>query len=93
MRRITEWLVYLNVDVQCLDRKVGNPIFDIDVHFAINYLGFVDAKHPFDRFWLNALIDQNFGAFGVGDKEYILEAVEDSVEDAVTVFISAHMDS
>lgn len=92
IRLVADGLVYLNVDVGCLDREVGNPIFDIDVHFGINYLGFVAGNHPFDRPYLYALIDENFGAFGVGDRDYILDTVEESVEDAVTVFIAAHMD-
>lgn len=93
LQRFAETAVYLNVDVGCLDRDVGNPIFDIDVHFGIIYVGLNTRHHPFDLPFLSALINENFGAFGIGDEEYILEAVEESVEDAVTVFVSAHMGS
>lgn len=95
-RQASEGLIYLDVDVDCLVREVGNPIFDIDVHLGIEHLGIPGVEdvgnHPFDSLFLRALLDENYGAFGVGDGEYILEAIEESVEDAVTVFILAHME-
>ena len=92
MREAIDGLIYLGVSVGCLVREVGKPIFDIDVRLGIEYMGMRAMKHPFSDLVLRALLEKNYGAFGVGDKEYILEVVEDSVEDAVTVYIAAHMD-
>lgn len=91
-RHAREGHIYLDVAVWCLVREVGNPIFDIDVHLGIEYLGIHDWGHPFSNLFLQALLREDYGAFGVGDGEYILEAIEESVEDAVTVFILAHME-
>ena len=81
----SESLIVFDVDLFCLDREDLNPIFNVDVYFAL-YI-FYD-----DRFSGSVLIDWGFGAFGVGGRDYILQSVEDSVEDAITAYIRANFD-
>lgn len=80
-----ETLIVFDVDVLCLDREDLNPIFNVDVYFAL-YI-FYD-----ERLAGSMLIDWGFGAFGVGGRDYILQSVEDSVEEAITAYIRANFD-
>lgn len=72
-------VLYLSVDVSCIEREAGNPVFRIDVDFEYLEEGGV--------FWK---LDWNYGTYGVGAAEYILDVVEDRVEMAITDFIRAH---
>ena len=81
----SEALLVLDVEANCLERDNLNPVFDIDVYFAVYRL--VDGLYS-GAF----LADWAFGSFGIGDRDYILRSVEDSVEDAITAYIKANFD-
>ena len=67
----------LLVDVSCLEMAVGNPVFRVDVYFL----------HRTDVFWR---LNWNYGTIGIGGADFIMDVVEDSVEDATIDFIRAH---
>ena len=81
----SDGLIVLDVELNCLERDGLNPIFRIDVYFALYW--FEDGAYTG-----TLLIDWDFGRFGVGDGDYILRSVEDSVEDAITAYVKANFD-
>ena len=87
VEHVKEGRLQLKISVDCLRRGPENPIFVIDVYFAI-----VFAFTPGDIRFLKVLLDRNFGTFGLGGEDYILSAIEDAVERAATVYIRAHME-
>lgn len=80
--------LHLQITVLCLDRGEANPIFNHDVFF-------VPARpDTFNEFLTTTryVLDYNFGTFGVGPSEYILQSVKESVEEAVTEYLRANFD-
>ena len=74
-------MIFLSVDLSCLQRDGGNPIFRLDVYFE-----YVEKDRAI--FWQ---LGRNYGTYGIGGEDYILDVVDDSVELAITDFIRAHM--
>ena len=76
-------LLVLAVHVGCLGREIGNPVFDLDVHFAV-------YSQTAGQFAGASLVDWQFGTFGIGGRDYILRAVDDAVEDAIFAYVQAN---
>jgi len=75
------WLekdLFLNVSVNCLKLENNNPVFNIDVRFGI-----ADMAVRFAN---------NFGYMGIGDKDFIEDALQGSVEKAITAYLEANFD-
>ena len=68
----------LVVDLKCLDRGNNNPIFNLNVRYSVSFDG-----ETWDSWW-------DYGTFGVGPEDYMIDAIKDSVEFAVTNLILAH---
>ena len=81
-------ILQLKTVVQCLDPDARNHIFAIDVYFAITLVDFT----PGDNLFLPILLDKNFGTFGIGGRDYILETIKSAIERAATIYIRAHME-
>ena len=81
----SEAILVLDVQANCLERDNLNPVFDVDVYFAL--YRFVDGLYSG-----SFLADWEFGSFGIGDHDYILQSVEDAVEDAITAYVKANFD-
>ena len=76
LEHVNEGLLQLKIIVQCLPRDPGNPIFVIDVYFAIVLADFT----PGDGLFLKIFLDRNFGTFGLGGEDYILATLKEAVE-------------
>ena len=76
-------LLVLAIHVGCLGRQTGNPVFDLDVHFAVYF-------QTAGQFAGASLVDWQFGSFGIGGRDYILRAVDDAVEDAISAYVQAN---
>lgn len=74
----------LSTNLSCVERDGFNPIFQIGVEFVIKEWNGVE--------FIYLAIQRPFGYFGIGDKEYILQQVENSVENALTAYIRANFD-
>ena len=71
--------LYLDLSVSCLDREDGSFVYAIDAYFAIH--------SPLGG--QRMLIARRFGRLGLGDRTSILQAIQESVEDAAGAFLSA----
>ena len=71
--------LYLDLSVSCLDREDGSFVYAVDAYFAIH--------SPLGGQRL--LIARRFGRLGLGDRTSILQAIQESVEDAAGAFLSA----
>ena len=72
--------LYLDLSVSCLDREDGSFVYSIDAYFAVH--------SPLGGERL--LIARRFGRLGLGDRTSILQAVQESVEDAAAAFLTAN---
>ena len=72
--------LYLDLSVSCLDREDGSFVYAIDAYFAIH--------SPLGGQRL--LIARRFGRLGLGDRTSILQAIQESVEDAADAFLLAN---
>ena len=72
--------LYLDLSVSCLDREDGSFVYAVDVYFA--------THSPLGGQRL--LIARRFGRLGIGDRTSILQAIQESVEDAADVFLIAN---
>ncbi|PTO84334.1 hypothetical protein CWN98_17230 [Vibrio splendidus] len=72
--------IYLNLIVNCVPLKSGNPVFSIRTNFA--------RFQPFPAI----IIDNEFGTTGIGPEDFIKQAFKESVENAVTAHIKANFD-
>jgi hypothetical protein len=72
--------LYLDLSVSCLDRDDGSFVYAIDTYFAIH--------SPLSGQRL--LIARRFGRLGLGDRTSILQAIQESVEDAAAAFLTAN---
>ena len=72
--------LYLDLSVSCLDREDGSFVFAIEGYFAIH--------SPLGG--QRMLIARRFGRLGLGDRTSILQAIQESVEDAAGAFLVAN---
>ena len=72
--------LYLDLSVSCLDREDGSFVFAIDAYFA--------TYSPLGG--QRMLIARRFGRLGLGDRTSILQAIQESVEDAADAFLAAN---
>ena len=72
--------LYLDLSVSCLDREDGSFVYSVDAYFAIH--------SPLGGQRL--LIARRFGRLGLGDRTSILQAIQESVEDAGKVYLKAN---
>ena len=72
--------LYLDLSVSCLDREDGSFVYAVDAYFAIH--------SPLSGQRL--LIARRFGRLGLGDRTSILQAIQESVEDAAAAFLTAN---
>ena len=80
LRHLSVRVLTLHANVFCMARESGWPsVFDIEVYFSYR-----DENHvEWMLFW-------QYGAFGIGDSDFIMDSIEDGVEEAITDFIRAH---
>lgn len=71
--------LYLDLSVSCVDRGDGSFVFAVDAYFAIH--------SPLGG--QRMLIARRFGRLGLGDRTSILQAIQESVEDAADTFLTA----
>ena len=72
--------LYLDLSVSCIDREDGRFVYAVDAYFAIH--------SPLSGQRL--LIARRFGRLGLGDRTSILQAIQESVEDAADAFRTAN---
>ncbi|MDE0217905.1 MAG: hypothetical protein OXJ90_01445 [Spirochaetaceae bacterium] len=72
--------LYLDLSVSCLDRRDGSFVYAIDAYFAVH--------SPLGG--QRMLIARRFGRIGLGDRTSILQAIQQSVEDAAGAFLTAN---
>ena len=72
--------LYLDLSVSCLDREDGSFVYAVDAYFAIH--------SPLGGQRL--LIARRFGRLGLGDRTSILQAIQESVEDAGKAYLKAN---
>lgn len=72
--------LYLDLSVSCIDREDGRFVFAVEAYFAIH--------SPLSGQRL--LIARRFGRLGLGDRTSILQAIQESVEDAAGAFLAAN---
>ena len=71
--------LYLDLSVSCVDAGDGRFVFAVEAYFAIH--------SPLGG--QRMLIARRFGRLGVGDRTSILQAIQESVEDAAGTFLTA----
>ncbi len=72
--------LYLDLSVSCLDREDGSFVYAVEAYFALH--------SPLGGQRL--LIARRFGRLGLGDRTSILQAIQESVEDAADAFLIAN---
>ena len=72
--------LYLDLSVSCLGREDGSFVYAVDAYFAVH--------SPLGGQRL--LIARRFGRLGLGDRTSILQAIQESVEDAADAFLTAN---
>jgi hypothetical protein len=71
---------YLSVTLNCLEPENGKHIFTLSIHF-----GKLNPKP-------SILFDKSYGFFGAGGKEFIIQNLKISTEQAVTDYLKANFD-
>ena len=71
--------LYLDLAVSCIDRGDDTFVYAIDAYFAVH--------SPLGG--QRMLIARRFGRIGLGDRTSILQAIQESVEDAAGAFLTA----
>ena len=72
--------LYLDLSVSCLDREGDRFVYAIDAYFGVH--------SPLGG--QRMLIARRFGRLGLGDRTSILQAIQESVEDAAAAFLTAN---
>ena len=72
--------LYLDLSVSCLDRGDDSFVYAVDAYFAVH--------SPLGG--QRMLIARRFGRIGLGDRTSILQAIQESVEDAAGAFLTAN---
>ena len=72
--------LYLDLSVSCLDRGDDSFVYAIDAYFGVH--------SPLGG--QRMLIARRFGRIGLGDRTSILQALQESVEDAASAFLTAN---
>jgi hypothetical protein len=72
--------LYLNIRLYCLPVESRNPIFQIAINFA--------RWTPYPPI----LYENTYRNLGYGDKEFVSQALKETIEDAITDFIKVNFD-
>ena len=72
--------LYLDLSASCIAREDGSFVYAIDAYFGIH--------SPLGG--QRMLIARRFGRLGLGDRTSILQAIQESVEEAAATFLSAN---
>ena len=74
---------HLQIAVACFVQGTVHRIFSQEVHFS----------PPRDTDKPDLVYDWNFGRYGIGGREFILQSVTRSIEDAIAEYLLANFDS
>jgi hypothetical protein len=74
---------HLQIAVSCFVQGTVHRIFSQEVHFS----------PPRDTDKPDLVYDWNFGRYGIGGREFILQSVTRSIEDAIAEYLLANFDS
>ena len=75
--------MHLQISLSCFVQDEVHRIFSQEIHFS----------PPRDTGQPDLVYDWNFGRYGIGGREFILQSVTRSIEDAIAEYLLANFDS